>query len=65
MILRVCEDCGAHLDPQEICDCQGKEKAACRSATSTSSKSGKAPNTTYIISQIKEMVKGELRKIHG
>lgn len=23
---RVCPDCGAHLDPEERCDCQDEEK---------------------------------------
>jgi len=23
---RTCPDCGAHLDPQEVCDCQSEEE---------------------------------------
>lgn len=25
---RICPQCGAYLDPGELCDCQDKEKAA-------------------------------------
>jgi len=33
MYYRICPDCGAHLDPGEICDCLGKENAAGGAAT--------------------------------
>lgn len=28
MVFRICLQCGAHLDPGERCDCQGRENAA-------------------------------------
>lgn len=28
MYAYICPDCGAYLDPGEVCDCQEKEKAA-------------------------------------
>lgn len=28
MYAYICPDCGAYLDPGEVCDCQDKEKAA-------------------------------------
>lgn len=35
MCYRICPDCGACLDPDEICDCQGTESAADEVAAST------------------------------
>lgn len=33
---RLCPNCGAALDPGEICDCQDKEDAASRGANTES-----------------------------
>ena len=33
MHYRICPDCGAHLDPGEICECLAEENAAGGAAT--------------------------------
>lgn len=54
MIYRICPDCGAHLDPGEICDCRGKENAAPDAANI---EDGKAKYDGDSISQFRRTVK--------
>lgn len=63
MMYRICPDCGAALDPGEICDCQYKEEAA---PGATNTQSGKVeqksdqPNcSTSILPENKEEIKYE------
>lgn len=60
---RICPDCGAALDPGEICDC-GKEKTA---PGATNTQSGKAdhefscPRSVSILREYLEKIKNESR----
>lgn len=54
MIYRICPDCGAHLDPGEICDCRSKENAAPDDA---SIEDGKGNQSTGTISYFRRTVK--------
>lgn len=47
MYFRICQYCGAYLDPGESCDCREKEEAASRGANT---ESGTGKISTSIIS---------------
>lgn len=53
MYYRVCQSCGAHLDPGEQCDCREIEKEAAPAATGTTSEKGTCPksNSRVAVSQ--------------
>lgn len=44
---RTCPYCGAHLDPGEVCDCQGKEKTP---ASAANTGEGKAEHVNHAVS---------------
>lgn len=48
MYFNICPECGAYLDPGEVCDCQGKEKAA---SGGNDTESGKGKISTNILAQ--------------
>ena len=52
---RICPDCGAYLDPGEICDC--KEKAVYGAANTID---GTDKNSTNIITKDRGKVNGKL-----
>lgn len=62
MRYRVCPDCGACLDPGEICDCRDKEKAASDGANI---ESGKEKLHAIKIAQIERKIKDELERKSG
>ena len=49
---RICPYCGAHLDPGERCDCQGKEMAARDAADILGGRNRKEPMETNSVSII-------------
>ncbi len=44
---RTCPDCGAHLDPGEVCDCQTEKKAP---ASAANTGEGKAEHIDHDVS---------------
>ncbi len=44
---RICPDCGAHLDPGEVCDCRDAEKAH---VSATNADEGGAEHVTHDVS---------------
>ena len=49
MYCRICPDCGAYLDPGEVCDCRDEEKAAPDGANTGGGKTNKPMDIVQII----------------
>lgn len=59
---RTCPNCGAHLDPGEVCSCQNEKKAAANAANTGDGKAEpatKKTNSTLILGDNKGDVKHE------
>lgn len=57
MFQYLCPDCGAYLDPGEICDCRDEEKAA---SSGANTESGRQNTSTVIVDQKEGKVNAEM-----